>query len=72
MEIAGQDPARGVRDGIWRGRESGTRDAFWRGQAKIVLVELPDAVWSETAAPGSFHSRSLPFGKLRVVRGRSG
>jgi hypothetical protein len=35
---------------------------------EIVLVELPDAAWSETAAPGSFHSRSPHCARSRSVR----
>jgi|SRR5579864_759802 len=39
---------------------------------KMFLRELPDAaLWYESFS-GSFHSHSLPFGRLRVVRGRSG
>jgi hypothetical protein len=68
MEIAlGQDRARGIRDGISRGRESGTKDAFGEGRSNC-LVELPDAAWHETNCRDPSTQTHLPFG--RSVFGR--
>ena len=64
---SGSGRARGIRDGISRGRESG-REMHLARAGEIVLVELPDAAWHGTNSRDPSTQPHLPFG--RSVFGR--